>query len=130
MGAICEVQTPGAAVGWIGPALDEPGVGEAIDHATDCDGFHIKRLGQSCLVDAFGPRKHEHDLPLRPADTKATGACIETAAQKPRRIGDKNAKAVSHRMHITSLLIISKTVDEAFAATIALPALARLAAPR
>ncbi len=103
-----QVKAPGAAVGRVRTAFDKAGLGKTIDHSPDGDGFHIQGFGKPGLVDAFGARQHEQDLPLRPADAQTARPGVETPPQQPGRISNKDAKAFGHADNITSLLIISQ----------------------
>jgi hypothetical protein len=91
MGAGAQMEAPNAAVGGVGPTLDEIGLGEPVNHAAHRDGFDVKRFSKAGLVDAFNPREREHDLPLGAADAEAAGTRIEPATKQASGIADEKS---------------------------------------
>jgi len=53
MGRRSQVQAPGSAIGWVGPAFNESGFLQSIDHAAYGYGLHVQCLGETRLVAAF-----------------------------------------------------------------------------
>jgi len=72
-----DLKPPGASVGRIRRAFDEPRLGKAIDDPAQSDGLDIEPLRELDLPEARLPAQPEQNLPWGAGHAKRSGAAIE-----------------------------------------------------
>ncbi len=87
-----QVQAPGAAVGGIGAAFDQPGLGQPVDHAAQGDRLDLEIVGEPGLVDALVARQGEQHLPLRAADAERPCPRVEAPADQPAGVAERETQ--------------------------------------
>ncbi len=97
-----QVKLPRAAVGGIGAAFDQSGLGQPVDHARQGDRLDLDQLGERPLPDAFVTLEVSDQPPLQRRDAAVPRARVERAPEEARGVIQEESDIFTHGIRYNS----------------------------